>query len=151
MAYVKQTWVDGQSPLSAERMNYIEEGIRKVSDSFDQYSATGGSVDVSAHEPTENHVKLWINQKENVDIVLPEVKDNVVSEDDTWSSAKIQRELDSKLGAVFSSEFANKLFYITEEGKVAMLTIGPGLKIENGVLTLEAIVLDSARLDSAVL
>lgn len=76
MAYVKQTWVNGQSPLNAERMNHIEEGIRKVSDGFDRYSATSGSVDVSAHEPTEEHVKLWINQKENaVYVKNPETGD----------------------------------------------------------------------------
>lgn len=27
MAYTKQTWIDSQSPLNAERMNHIEDGI----------------------------------------------------------------------------------------------------------------------------
>lgn len=27
MAYEKQTWIDGQSPLNAERMNHIEDGL----------------------------------------------------------------------------------------------------------------------------
>lgn len=35
MAYEKQTWVDGQSRLSAERMNHIEDGIVNVSSSVD--------------------------------------------------------------------------------------------------------------------
>lgn len=32
MAYTKQTWVDGQSPLNAERMNHIEDGVLELSE-----------------------------------------------------------------------------------------------------------------------
>lgn len=31
MAYVKQTWVDLETPLDAEHMNHIEEGVNQLS------------------------------------------------------------------------------------------------------------------------
>lgn len=32
MAYVKQTWIDGQTPLDASHMNHIEDGVEQLSE-----------------------------------------------------------------------------------------------------------------------
>lgn len=32
MAYKKQTWVDGVTPLDAEHLNHVEEGISQLSE-----------------------------------------------------------------------------------------------------------------------
>lgn len=42
MSYEKQIWIDGESPLNAERFNHIEEGIAAVAD-----SNSGGNVGLS--------------------------------------------------------------------------------------------------------
>lgn len=37
MGYVKQTWVDGESPINAERLNHIESGIAKAGQTVTVY------------------------------------------------------------------------------------------------------------------
>lgn len=57
MSYVKQTWVDGVSPLNAERMNHIEEGIFALSG--------GGSVTGTRTEPVTYSTDGYVHYTQN--------------------------------------------------------------------------------------
>jgi len=72
MAYTKQTWIDSQSPLNAERMNHIEDGIyqnaedaAKITEDVNKLSEeianSTSEVYVGETEPTAEAVKLWID------------------------------------------------------------------------------------------
>ena len=54
-----------------------------------QYS----SVQVASEEPTNENVNIWINDNSKESYTLPEIKDNEISNVDTWSSQKIYDEL----------------------------------------------------------
>lgn len=57
--------------------------------------AQHGTVQVSNEEPTDPNVDLYINPDETVTFSVPEINDDTVSDEDTWSSAKINREFKS--------------------------------------------------------
>ena len=62
MAYNKQNWVDlpnTSTPISAERLNYMEQGI------YDASLSGGSGVYVGETEPTEENINAWINPKDN--------------------------------------------------------------------------------------
>ena len=54
-----------------------------------QYS----SVQVASEEPTNENVNIWINDNSKESYILPEIKNNEISNVDTWSSQKIYDEL----------------------------------------------------------
>ena len=67
-----------------------------------QYS----SVQVASEEPTTENVNIWINDKSKESYTLPEIKDNEISNVDTWSSQKIYDELRA-LREWFSNQLSN--------------------------------------------
>lgn len=67
-----------------------------------QYS----SVQVASEEPTNENVNIWINDKSKESYTLPEIKDNEISNVDTWSSQKIYDEL-MALREWFSNQLSN--------------------------------------------
>lgn len=63
MAYNKQNWVDlpnTSTPISAERLNYMENGI------YDASLSGGSGVYVGETEPTEENINAWINPNDNL-------------------------------------------------------------------------------------
>ena len=44
---------------------------------------------ISETEPTSEDIKMWVNLTGDSGVTIPEVKDNEISEQDTWSSKKI--------------------------------------------------------------
>lgn len=48
MAYEKTTWVSGETPLSADNMNNIEDGIEELKSKYIYKSATNSSADGSS-------------------------------------------------------------------------------------------------------
>lgn len=67
---------------------YLEE-VKTYMEEIKRYA----TVKVSVEEPTEQSVALWINPDSNEEINVPEVLDNEISSDDTWSSTKINSEI----------------------------------------------------------
>ena len=50
-------------------------------------------MEVSTTKPTRDNTQIWINPNEHEDFCLPEIKDDEVNAEDTWSSNKISHEL----------------------------------------------------------
>lgn len=51
-------------------------------------------IEVGSTEPTRDNTELWINPNEKEEFCLPEIRDNLVTPDDTWSSDKLSSMLD---------------------------------------------------------
>ena len=51
-------------------------------------------IEVSNDEPTRDNTQLWIKPNEYETFDVPEIFDDAVSPDDTWSSEKLQHEFD---------------------------------------------------------
>lgn len=51
-------------------------------------------IQVSETEPTRENTELWINPREYETFEIPEINDNDVNPDDTWSSEKLKFEFD---------------------------------------------------------
>lgn len=73
---------------SSNAKQYASDAMQSVAD-IKQY----GTVQITSEEPTNENVDLWINDKNNEEYSLPEIKDNEISSQDTWSSQKIYDEL----------------------------------------------------------
>lgn len=94
---------------------YLEE-VKTYMEEIKNYA----TVKVSNEEPTEQSVALWINPDSNEEINVPEVLDNEISSEDTWSSAKINSEI-------------NKLKKSVSDGKslIASAITAKGIETEN--------------------
>lgn len=74
-------------------------------------------IEVSEAEPTRDNTQLWIKPNEFETFELPEVKDEDVNHDDTWSSAKIKNEITSLDVTKITADH-----YTTEEVVYELLT-----------------------------
>lgn len=84
--------VDGRIETAARKaLTDIENAKNTSLSSIAQH----GTVQVSNEEPTDPNVDLYINPDETVTFSVPEINDNAVSDEDTWSSAKIDKEFQS--------------------------------------------------------
>lgn len=54
-------------------------------------------VQISDTEPTEERTGIWVDTSSTETFSVPEIKDNVVNTTDTWSSQKINSELQKLL------------------------------------------------------
>ena len=53
------------------------------------------STEVTATTPTSDNTQVWINPESEESFSVPEIKDNTINSTDTWSSTKINSELES--------------------------------------------------------
>lgn len=84
--------IDGTIQTTARKsLEEIENAKNASLNSIAQH----GTVQVSNEEPTDPNVDLFINPDETVSISVPEINDESVSDEDTWSSAKIDKEFQS--------------------------------------------------------
>lgn len=92
-----------------------------------------GTVQVSTEEPTSEHVDVWIKPDEEQEVLIPEIKDNEINEEDTWSSKKINDSINGLKAEIVE---------IFEELKIL---------IENGQTSPAIAILDKAILDLSML
>lgn len=59
----------------------VREQIRKAN-----------TIEVGKIEPTKENTQIWINPDEMEEFTLPEVRDDLVNPDDTWSSEKLNSD-----------------------------------------------------------
>lgn len=55
----------------------------------------GGGVHVGAKEPTNTNVNVWVTTEKENYYEIPEINDETISSEDTWSSTKIKGEIDT--------------------------------------------------------
>ena len=100
MAYEKRTWVSGTTPLSAENMNYMEEGIAAANEGVDKLNTDYGSKKPYYKELTVTSDSVGrISFGSNIPSTAYEVVANVITNgqrycvapfifnDGTWHSA----------------------------------------------------------------
>lgn len=78
--------------IQTAKTKALEEIDKAKTDSLaaiDRY----GLVQVSEEEPMNQNVDLYINPNADEEFLMPEIKDDLISDEDTWSSKKIDFEL----------------------------------------------------------
>lgn len=106
-------WVNLYDLLNGDVTDEFKQALQKAMDDLASVTKTKDDIDVIAAqlkqmygvqisdaEPTEEHTGLWIDPNADEVINIPELKDNVVSTNDTWSSQKIYDELQAILTQV---------------------------------------------------
>ena len=78
-----ETKTDAADKL-AEAKEYADDAVASVT-----------TVEISETEPTNESVELWVNPTGETVMNIPEINDETTSAVDTWSSNKINSELDS--------------------------------------------------------
>ena len=140
-------------PNIAELLAEIEE-LREATEAAQnaaEYASNISSIKVSETQPAEEHVDVWIKCDEEEAFAMPEIEDSTVSDSDTWSSKKIQEEINKTVKIEQGTALAGKILYVDSEGNVNVLTVGTGLAIENGVQGLAGTILNTSRLNETVL
>ena len=84
-----------QAKGSYETAGAANTALSSAKSYTDTKVASVSTVDVSTSEPTNASVDLWINPSDEDDIYIPEIDDTTTSNYDTWSSSKINTELNS--------------------------------------------------------
>ena len=78
------------------------------------------------------------------------INDNAPSTNTTYSSTKIEELNRAKVNQTWGAAYAGKLLYIGADGIVTALTLGAGLAIVNGVLTITSAPVTAAICGQAV-
>lgn len=84
-----------QTDAKVNETNESVSGLKKLMNSFSEKISKLKGVIVSSEAPTDENVELWINTNETENFSIPEIKDDLTNELDTWSSKKINSELTS--------------------------------------------------------
>lgn len=62
-----------------------------------------GAVQVTDTKPTNENVDLWIDDSKQEEFTLPEINDSEINPYDTWSSQKINEELQNTTASIYAS------------------------------------------------
>ena len=62
-----------------------------------------GAVQVTDTKPTNENVDLWIDDSKQEEFTLPEINDSETNPYDTWSSQKINKELQNTTDSIYAS------------------------------------------------
>ena len=90
--------VNDQTKPIIDKVEQLKQNVDDKSDSVDETYEQMKKlhcIEISEEAPTNERTGLWVNPKSNEEINIPEIKDEEVSGIDTWSSQKINHEIDS--------------------------------------------------------
>ena len=90
--------VNDQTKPIIDKVEQLKQNVDDKSDSVDETYEQMKKlhcIEISEEAPTNERAGLWVNPKSNEEINIPEIKDEEVSGIDTWSSQKINHEIDS--------------------------------------------------------
>lgn len=90
--------VNDQTKPIIDKVEQLKQNVNDKSDSVDETYEQMKKlhcIEISEEAPTNERTGLWVNPKSNEEINIPEIKDEEVSDIDTWSSQKINHEIDS--------------------------------------------------------
>ena len=94
-------WIDTNENQTTYRIPEVKDNVINTTDTWssnkiDTFVRTSGAgIYMHAEAPTDENVNLWLDTElsDGESIRVPEINDEVVSLDDTWSSSKIQSEI----------------------------------------------------------
>ena len=94
-------WIDTNENQTTYRIPEIKDNIVNTTDTWssskiDTFVRSNGSgIYMHAEAPEDENINLWLDTElsDGESIRVPEINDEVVSLDDTWSSSKIQSEI----------------------------------------------------------
>lgn len=90
--------INDQTKPIIDKVEQLKQNVNDKSDSVDEAYEQMKKlhcIEISEEAPTNERTGLWVNPKSNEEINIPEIKDEEVSGIDTWSSQKINHEIDS--------------------------------------------------------
>lgn len=90
--------VNDQTKPIIDKVEQLKQNVNDKSDSVDETYEQMKKlhcIEISEEAPTNERTGLWVNPESNKEINIPEIKDEEVSGIDTWSSQKINHEIDS--------------------------------------------------------
>lgn len=101
-------------------------------------SSVSTIIEVSDTEPTTESTELWVDPN-GTDLSIPQINDDAVSSEDTWSSQKIQDELDAikQTGSGGSSEGGSSSGANIDDDSVSSSTTYSSQKIEQELSVLD--------------
>ena len=99
----------------------------------------GGGVHVGAKEPTNTNVNVWVTTEKENYYEIPEINDEIVSSEDTWSSQKISGEINAVNTAINYSTSEVKTNDTWIDGKPIYQRTYVGKTIKNGTATIGTI------------
>lgn len=109
--------VNDQTKPIIDKVEQLKQNVNDKSDSVDEAYEQMKKlhcIEISEETPTNERAGLWVNPESNEEINIPEIKDEEVSDIDTWSSQKINHEIDS-----LKEDLSNKItkFYASNQGE----------------------------------
>lgn len=109
--------VNDQTKPIIDKVEQLKQNVNDKSDSVDEAYEQMKKlhcIEISEKAPTNERAGLWVNPESNEEINIPEIKDEEVSDIDTWSSQKINHEIDS-----LKEDLSNKItkFYASNQGE----------------------------------
>lgn len=90
--------VNDQTKPIIDKVEQLKQNVNDKSDSVDETYEQMKKlhcIEISEEAPTNERAGLWVNPESNEEINIPEIKDEEVNDADTWSSQKINHEIDS--------------------------------------------------------
>lgn len=96
----------------------VESGDYVTTDALNSAIGKVKTVEVSEATPESENVQLWIDPSSEESFNVPEVKDEEVNTDDTWSSKKISDELSKKVNLNQGAENKGKFLGVDNSGNV---------------------------------
>jgi len=115
--------VNDQTKHIIDKVEQLKQNVNDKSDSVDETYEQMKKlhcIEISEEAPTNERAGLWVNPESNEEINIPEIKDEEVSGIDTWSSQKINHEIDSlkeDIGYVDTSLFMKEIIEIDYDSK----------------------------------
>lgn len=113
--------VNDQTKPIIDKVEQLKQNVNDKSDSVDEAYEQMKKlhcIEISEKAPTNERAGLWVNPESNEEINIPEIKDEEVSGIDTWSSQKINHEIDS-----LKEDIVNNVDEIRNNGFVRMRRI----------------------------
>ena len=111
--------IENAAASAVQIVTNASDAVKDLGDEIIEEVQQYGTVQVSEEEPTSEHVDVWINPGEDVEISIPEIKDDIVNYEDTWSSAKIKEELSSTSNAITCDAYG-KSIVVTDSSNVGL-------------------------------
>ena len=89
--------VDASAVQTDANDKRLDKSLEEIKKNFNTVNASideVNSISVSPTQPSKDNVEMWVNPSTTEEFSIPEVNDAVVNSSDTWSSEKINAEIE---------------------------------------------------------